>query len=228
MLLNDLLKIFKDKKDFSGFFVGEVVINDDPLKIGRIKVQIKNLTDGIPNEDLPWTYKVYPNGTGENKKSSSLLVPGIGTKVLIVFPSNDIYTSFYFGELLFEDYDFPEVKGDYPETYGFQNKIGDKWYINMKQETMDFFHHSGTKLNIEKDGTINITGVKDINININGNSNINVKGNSDISVGGNSVINVKGNNSSKINGDLDISVGGNTTISSGGNMALKASKISLN
>jgi hypothetical protein len=64
-MFNKLFKVFKDLKNFTGgFYIGEVVENKDPLNIGRIKVNIENLTDGIPKEDLPWTYQIFPIGTG--------------------------------------------------------------------------------------------------------------------------------------------------------------------
>ena len=222
MMINKLFKVFKDLKNFtSGFYIGEVVDNNDPLKIGRIKVKIENLNDKIEKENLPWTFQIFPIGTGENKKSvSTTIVPGIGTKVIVIFPTNDVYTSFYIGELLYKDYDFSELKEDYPETYGFQNKIGDKWYVNMKQETVDIFHHSKTKMHIRKDGTVDITGVKDININISGNANINVNKNANV--------NVNGNVTTKIGGNWKVNVGGTTDIISSGNMTLKAPILDLN
>jgi phage gp45-like len=82
----------------------------------------------------------------------------------------------------------------------------------MKKETIDIFHHSGTKMHIRKDGTIDITGVKDVNINISGNANINVNGNV----------------TTKIGGNWKVNIGGTTDIISGGNMTLKAPRIDLN
>ena len=214
MMFEKLFKVFKDLKNFTGgFYIGKVVENKDPLKIGRIKVQIDGLTDNISKENLPWTYQIFPIGTGENEKSvSTTIVPGLGTKVIVIFPTNDVYTSFYIGELLYDNYNFPELKDDYPETYGFQNKIGDRWYVNMKKETADFIHHSGTKMHIRKDGTIDISGVKDVNINISGNANIKVNGNVTTKIGGNWKVNIDGK----------------TDIISGGNMTLKAPRIDLN
>ena len=224
-MIEKFIKMFKEMdNDFNlskTFWIGEVVDNKDPKKIGRIKVNIPELFDGIPKEDLYWIHQIMPISTGENKKSvGTFIVPGIGTKVMVIFPFNNPYVGFYFGQLLYEDYQFDDIKSDYPETYGFQNKIGDKWYINMKQETVDFYHHSGTKLHIEKNGTVDIDVVKDVNINIKGNANINVNGNADIKV--------DGNTTTKIGGNWKVDIGGKTDITSGGVMSLKAPKINLN
>jgi len=201
--LYDFLKHKPSLKE--GIFIGEVVENKDPKKIGRIKVYIPGINDQIPKEKLPWTYQVYPIGTGENKMSvSTFIVPGIGSKVIIVFPTNDPLVSFYIGELRYEDYQFPELKDDYPETYGFQNKKGDKWYVNMKKETVDFYHHSGTKMHIRKDGTVDIKVVKDVNIDVDGNV------------------------TTKIHKNWSVFIDGETKIISKGNMILKGAKIFLN
>ena len=58
--------------DFYGdsfrWFVGVVVSNHDPLKLGRVKVRVRglhsNLEEDIPTADLPWAQVVVPSTEG--------------------------------------------------------------------------------------------------------------------------------------------------------------------
>lgn len=66
------------------WFVGIVVRNDDPLKLGRARVRIfgyHNLDNTLlPNEELPWAHAVSPLGNSTSPKS-----PPIGTWVIGFF-----------------------------------------------------------------------------------------------------------------------------------------------
>lgn len=212
MSLKNLLNVFAPENKYKGLIIGEVVDNVDPLKIGRVKISIPHLTEGIPPDALPWSHQMFPVGTGTKGGIPTFKVPAIGTQVIVLFPTEDIYSSFYIGELLYKDHDLAELTADYPETYGFIDKIKNKYWVNMKQGTVDLHHHSGTHVNIEKNGTINVTGVNHLNINITNDTTVTIGGNATVDVGGNCAV----------------TVGGNTTVDSGGPITATAPTINLN
>ncbi len=228
MSLKKLLDVFEKENRFKSLQIGEVVDNVDPLNIGRVKINIPNFTQGVSTDILPWSHQIFPVGTGGADAIPTFKVPAIGTQVVVIFPTDDIYSSFYIGELIFKEHKLEELLSDYPETYGFIDKIKNKYWVNMKQGTVDIHHHSGTHLNIEKNGTINVTGVKDLNINITGNETIHIKGNSTINVDGNSDITVGGSATLDVGSTLDVKTGGAYTIEAGGDFTVTAPNINLN
>ena len=46
--------------DQTRWFVGKVVDNNDPKKLGRVKVNVYGVYDDIAPEDLPWAQIVVP------------------------------------------------------------------------------------------------------------------------------------------------------------------------
>jgi hypothetical protein len=133
MSLKRLLDVFSKENKFQSFHLGEVVDNKDPLKIGRVKINIPNFTEGIENDILPWSHQIFPIGTGGDDAVPTFKVPAIGTNVVVIFPTDDIYSSFYIGELIFKKHKLEELLSDYPETYGFIDKIKNKYWVNLKK-----------------------------------------------------------------------------------------------
>lgn len=81
-----------------GIYNGKVVAATDPGfkdgsgPVGRIRVSIPGLTEGIPVEDLPW----YSGKQGFNSSpNSQAKVPPVGSEVVVEFPTNDIYNGLY-------------------------------------------------------------------------------------------------------------------------------------
>ena len=70
-------------------FVGIVEDNNDPKKLGRIKVRVVNIFDEIPVEDLPWA-KPWKDLNG-----NSFLLPEKGKIVSVVFDTGNPYKPEY-------------------------------------------------------------------------------------------------------------------------------------
>jgi len=66
-------------------FLGLVVNNKDPRKIGRCKVRVINIFDGIPVEDIPWATP------WRDLNGNAFMVPEVGKMVTVVFDQGNIY-----------------------------------------------------------------------------------------------------------------------------------------
>lgn len=72
------------KENYTGFYRGVVRDNNDPLKIGRVKLEILPIFKDIPIPDLPWAQKAYIN------------IPNINSWMWVFFEEGNIYNPVYF------------------------------------------------------------------------------------------------------------------------------------
>lgn len=95
--LMNKLENFKLKNDYP-LMRGEVVANDDPLMIGRVRVRIHCIHgikgNGMKDEDLPWAYPCFFD-TSYN--SGSFIVPEVKTTIWVMFEDGDINKPVYVG-----------------------------------------------------------------------------------------------------------------------------------
>ena len=75
-----------------GTFNGTVVDNADPTQQGRIKVDIPELSAGIPKDKLPWDIGKREHNTSPNAQNK---IPPVGSQVIVEFPHNDFYNGMY-------------------------------------------------------------------------------------------------------------------------------------
>ena len=81
---------------------GFVVANNDPKRIGRVKVRIYNIhgakDTGLPDDMLPWAFPSFPYAAFD---AGSYTIPEIGTSVWIIFEGGDkskpVYIGGFFG-----------------------------------------------------------------------------------------------------------------------------------
>lgn len=147
---NPLLKIYE----------GTVVDNIDPLKHGRVRVTIPNLLSG-DTAKLPWMGSIFPPGLGGG---SFFAVPEKNSKLVIIFPYNNIYFGYYVGTFQNVTTHNEFFDEDYPNSYGWIDESGNKFKINKKTGIITILHSSGTTIQILKDGSVNITSVANLNL----------------------------------------------------------------
>jgi len=76
-----------DNNEFSGLIRGFVADNNDPLKLGRLKIRIEAAYGAQAVENLPWAWPCFPYGG--MSEMCSFAVPEIGAGVWVMFQTKD-------------------------------------------------------------------------------------------------------------------------------------------
>ena len=142
----------KEEQEYEGF----VEDNNDPLKLGRIRVRT-DLYEDIDVEQLPWAYPTPNFFLGNSKNAISWSVPEVGSQVKVYYPTHDKTAPFYKGMEFNELNKCTFFDVDYPNTYGFKDSRGNFWIVNKKTDITQYQHSSGTNIVINKDGEYTIT-----------------------------------------------------------------------
>lgn len=210
-------------------YIGFVEANNDPQKLGRVKVRITPYSD-LSTDALPWASPVL--GThGNSADSGGLNVPEVGSQVRVTFPSRDFTAPYYSGAELNEVNRTTFFDEDYPFTYGYKDSIGNFIRINKERGTAQIQHFSSTNLQVAPDGSLKVglnggayfvfdSGKSfDLNINtldIQGTADgaLTVTANNDITLDAGQ-INMKGD--AKISGSLDVGNGASGSFIAGAN-----------
>ena len=149
----------KGNSSISGLYYGKVSVIEDPMKQGRIKVQLPEVFGDSEPKDTPWIYPI-----GYNSGVRLFNVPDLDTEVGIVF-LNDVYTGFY-GIGKYSKGEQKIFDEDYPNLYGIEDLQGNQLTINKKTGVVKFHHLSNTELTIDKDGNVSgkITGMLNVEV----------------------------------------------------------------
>ena len=150
--LNAFLKETTDPTTMS--YLGMVEDNDDPKKLGRLKVRISPYMD-FDSEDLPWACPTL--GThGNSSNAGGLNVPEVGSQVRVYFPSHDLTAPYYTGAELNELNRTTFFDDDYPNTYGYKDSTGNFVKINKARGTVQLQHSSTSNLRVAPDGSMQV------------------------------------------------------------------------
>ena len=155
MLIKPLNAFLKETVDpTTETYLGQVEDNNDPKKLGRVKVRISPYMD-FEEEDLPWVSPTL--GTyGNSSDAGGLNVPEIGSQVRVYFPSHDITAPYYTGAELNEHNRTTFFDEDYPDVYGYKDSTGNFVKINKATGTAQFQHSSSSNLRVSPDGSMQI------------------------------------------------------------------------
>lgn len=238
-MLNNLLDSFKPESILNTLMIGEVIDNHDPKQIGRCRVKIPGINDTLPKDKMPWAHQLFPNGTGQDKEPEGLAngpvdgipnfkIPAVGTKVVVMFPDDDIYSCLYVGELMYEPLAKQELLNNYPETWGTLDKINNRFWVDMVEGTVNFWHFTDTHFRIDKDGTINVYSVKDLNIDVEVNETVWVGGDKRQTIDGQVTEEIGKGYSCETGLEYAETVGTQKTIDAGVSIDLTAPIINLN
>ena len=73
----------------SGTFMGVVVDNNDPEKIGRCRIKVFQVFDKLPDQDIPWARP------WKDLNGNQFMVPDVGKHVTVVFDQGNKYAPEY-------------------------------------------------------------------------------------------------------------------------------------
>jgi hypothetical protein len=158
----------KRKDDLKYPQLGIVVSREDPKKLGRVKVRIKNLLEGTI-EQLPFVYCRMPTNTWGGQ-GQAIHVPQLESKLVIQFDYGDInfpaYTGYWSDKTNTPSHDDltslnSVFKADYPNVEGWQDTVGNYEAHNTAQKFIEYGYHSGYKRRIDKDGKLTDKALKE-------------------------------------------------------------------
>jgi hypothetical protein len=182
-------------------WLGEVVNIEDPLKVGRVKINVFGKFDTIPTEDIPWAYPGNNLTAGSASGGGFFSVPKLGSVVSVKFDQGNIYHPEYFFNQKISDEVKAEIEGSYPNAHVivfdtvtegalkifFTEQKGlmldyKETQINIKPDKSIDIHTASGKSKVEllDDGTLNVT--HDNNINIKSNKTVNITATNDVIV----------------------------------------------
>ena len=230
MLIKPFTPLLKEQQDPQAMsYIGNVVDNKDPKKLGRVRVRIAPYSDLSANA-IPWAYPLL--GThGNSHEYGGLNVPELGSQVRVTFPSKDFTAPYYSGAELNTSNRTTFFDEDYPNTYGYKDSVGNFIRINKERGTAQVQHSSSTNLQVTPNGSIRVTlaggayfildngnnfdlniGTLDISGSADGSLDIETNNEVNITTG---QMNIKGNVS--IEGDLNLKNGASGTFMAMGN-----------
>ena len=147
------------RKDFfkdnvrDGHYCGTVVDIEDPLNLGRIRVEVFGFFDGLDPALIPWATPSNGWSAGSASGSGSFSVPKLGSVVDVQFDNGNIYNPSYLSHERISDELREEVGSDrnaHSVIYDTDNAIK-VYYTTGKGLMLDF---QETQVNIKPDNTI--------------------------------------------------------------------------
>jgi hypothetical protein len=144
-------------------YLGVVVDNNDPLKLGRVRCTIEGLiSDGV---NAPWILRSSSSFLGGNTTTGQFAVPEVGSQLKVEFPYADIYAPEYTGYWNGSNSIPSESAVGYPDKVVLV-QIGELVATYDKPtQKLEIKHPSGSKITILQNGDIEVIANKDITLN---------------------------------------------------------------
>jgi hypothetical protein len=169
-------------------FLGVVIDNDDPNKIGRCRIRVFGKFDDLADEDLPWASPLRGLSFGQNGGSGQFSTPKKNAVVNVRFNNGNIYSPEYYAiQELATDLK-TEIDGSYQNAHSLIYDNDEKLRIYYTQQKGITIFLKDSRINIANDnaiviehkGTSAIIELRGNNITINSDSEINITGGSRI------------------------------------------------
>jgi hypothetical protein len=150
-----------ENTDLEGvYFIGKVVVNDDPKKMERVKVSIPDIFEGDPT-NFPW---VSPKKAGWFPNTADFgvfgLVPPIGTEINVFFQRGNPLYPMYDGYPHQLDERVNDFVTNYLKRYGWKDPQGNLFFIDTTDDVdpqVKFQHVSGFVFTVNHNGDFWVT-----------------------------------------------------------------------
>lgn len=156
---------------YEGMYRGVVVDNNDPDKLGRVKLLVRPMfkKEDIPISALPWAVPAFPlhegSGADSGVQFGYFSIPRLDTEVWVFFEAGDYNQPVFFAEA------YNAVKGkplfadtNYPDRKGIRYQNGVEIYVDESTDEITLNHPSGASVLITGVGDIKATSVNNIEI----------------------------------------------------------------
>jgi len=154
--LNDFLDTSIEDIGFKEeFYVGKVVNNNDPDRVGRCRIRVFGVFEAdVPDNELPWA---MPDFTFIGSKMGSFIVPPIDTIVRVYFDKGNINLPHYTVKVVDKN-NLPSQKNtNYPNNMVmFETDEGDYLTINRQTKETIYHHNSDTEIKIDRMGNVTV------------------------------------------------------------------------
>jgi len=149
----------KDTLKFHGNYRGKVVSNTDSSMLGRIKVEIFGVFDGIAAADIPWAVPAFPLSSGAGSGFGSFAVPEVNSFVWCFFETGDVYQPVYFAEAPDGIHGLPSERTiNYPDRKVWKTPNDIVIFVDDSEKEIKIVHPEGTYVQIDGDGKVTING----------------------------------------------------------------------
>lgn len=147
-------------------YIGEVIKNDDPDFLGRIKVKVFGLFTDLNEFEIPWCYPENISIPSSESGGSSYSPPKIGSKVKVRFADDSPYSLFYSTHvrLSSEVQGFLQSVKDAHDVLILVYDVDKQLQIFYTPENGFFINLKDTSLNITNENEVIIRNSKDANV----------------------------------------------------------------
>jgi phage baseplate assembly protein V len=149
-------RAFESSSLIGKWFIATVKSTDDPLQLGRVRILVPDLHDGLSGTDLPYAICMTPVFRGSLGNAGYFSVPRVGSRVLVIFDMGHIDSPIIIGELRDINTKITSLLTDYPATYGFTDENGTTFNVDTSSKVLTI-KHQGSTIIIDNNGNVDIT-----------------------------------------------------------------------
>lgn len=161
---------------YGGIYRAIVLDNNDPSKLGRVKVNVYGIYDGIASTSLPWAVPMQPIGAGAGAGFGVFAVPEVDSLVFVMFEGGDVNQPIVIGSAPDGVHGLPSERiSNYPSRRVLRTKAGIVVYIDDVDISIRVTHPTGKYIEINSSGSVTAS-VDDVNIEASGDVNIEASG----------------------------------------------------
>jgi len=137
---------------FEGIYRGIVMDNDDPDQLGRIKVKVYPMLEGVETDILPWATPASPLFEGAGEDIGCFTVPRVDANVFVFFEMGDIYQPVYFAEAQDRLKGLPTERTiNYPNRKVMKTESGVKVIIDDTTKMVEITTPEGFSLKLDEE-----------------------------------------------------------------------------